>query len=85
MQTKKNTYLKSGVSINKAEKFVNFISQISKKAKKSGDFKNIGGFGAISKIPSKLKKPLLVTSTDGVGTKIEIANEINNFENIGID
>ena len=85
MQTKKNTYLKSGVSINKAEKFVNFISQISKKTKKSGDFKNIGGFGAISKIPRKLKKPLLVTSTDGVGTKIEIANEINNFDNIGID
>ena len=50
-------YLKSGVSINKAEKFVNFISQILKKSNKSGDFKNIGGFGAISKIPSKLKNP----------------------------
>ncbi len=79
------TYSKSGVNIKKAEKFVKYISNISKKTNKSGDFKNIGGFGAISHIPPMLKNPHLVTSTDGVGTKIEIANEIKKFNTIGID
>ncbi len=73
----KLTYSKSGVNIKKADKFVKHISYISRKTNKSGDFKNIGGFGAISHIPKNLKNPHLVTSTDGVGTKIEIANEKN--------
>ena len=85
MSINKLTYAKSGVNIKKADKFVNFIASLSRKTNKSGDFKNIGGFGAISKIPKHLKKPHLVTSTDGVGTKIEIANEIKKFDTIGID
>ena len=79
------TYARSGVNIKKADKFVKFIGAISKKTNKSGDFKNIGGFGAISKLPKNLKNPHLVTSTDGVGTKIEIANELKKFDTIGID
>ena len=79
------SYEKSGVSIKKADKFIKFISSSSKKSKKSGDFKNIGGFGALTKLPNKLKDPYIVTSTDGVGTKIEIANELNKFDTIGID
>ena len=85
MSKKIITYSKSGVSISKADKFVNFISALSKKTNKNGDFKNIGGFGAISEIPKKLKNPMIVTSTDGVGTKIEIANQLNKFNTIGID
>ena len=85
MSMNKLTYERSGVNIKKADKFINFISSISKKTKKSGDFKNIGGFGALSAIPKKYKDPILVTSTDGVGTKIEIANELNKFDTIGID
>ncbi len=85
MKSSKLTYEHSGVNIRKADKFINFISSISKKTKKSGDFKNIGGFGAISKIPNELKYPHIVTSTDGVGTKIEIANELKKFNTIGID
>tara|TARA_Y100000741_G_scaffold364050_1_gene353885 strand:+ start:1634 stop:2656 length:1023 start_codon:yes stop_codon:yes gene_type:complete len=81
----KLTYRKSGVDIKKADKFIKFISSFSKKTNKSGDFKNIGGFGAISKVPKNLKNPHIVTSTDGVGTKIEIANEIKKFNTIGID
>ena len=81
----KLTYSKSGVNIKKADKFVKHISYISRKTNKSGDFKNIGGFGAISKVPNNLKNPHIVTSTDGVGTKIEIANELNKFNTIGID
>ena len=85
MNLNKLTYAKSGVNIKKADKFVNFITSLSKKTNKNGDFKNIGGFGAISHIPNNLKKPHIVTSTDGVGTKIEIANDIKKFNTIGID
>ena len=85
MTINKLTYARSGVNIKKADKFVKFISNISKKTKKSGDFKNIGSFGAISKLPFNLKNPYLVTSTDGVGTKIEIANKLKVFDTIGID
>tara|TARA_B100001250_G_scaffold355360_1_gene329820 strand:+ start:2385 stop:3410 length:1026 start_codon:yes stop_codon:yes gene_type:complete len=85
MRFNKLTYAKSGVNIKRADKFVNFITSLSKKTHKSGDFKNIGGFGAISKVPENLKKPYLVTSTDGIGTKIEIANELKKFDTIGID
>ena len=84
------TYKKSGVSIDEANKFVKFISIESKKTtnKKTNfrKFKNIGGFGSIFDLSKlKIKEPLIVSSTDGVGTKIEIANLTNNFEGIGID
>ncbi len=85
MRSKNFTYEKSGVSIKKADNFIKFISSSTKKSKKSVNFKNIGGFGALTKLPSKLKNPYLVTSTDGVGTKIEVANELNKFDTIGID
>jgi len=85
MKSQKLTYKNSGVNIKNADKFVGFISNLTKKTKKSGDFKNIGGFGAISGIPKNLKSPHIVTSTDGVGTKLEIANEIKKFNTIGID
>ena len=85
MRLKNFTYEKSGVSIKKADKFIKFISSRSKKSKKSGNFKNIGGFGAITKLPNNLKNPYLVTSTDGVGTKIEVANLLDKFDTIGVD
>ena len=46
---------------------------------------NIGGFGSITDIPKKFKNPKIVACTDGVGTKIEIANTLNKFDTIGID
>ncbi len=79
------TYQKSGVNIKAADKFVKFLSSISKKRQKSKNFQNIGGFGSITEIDRKTKNPQLVASTDGVGTKIEIANELNKFDTIGID
>ncbi len=85
MGSKNFTYEKSGVSIKKADKFIKFISSSTKKSKKSGHFKNIGGFGAITKLPGNLKNPYLVTSTDGVGTKIEVANLLGKFDTIGVD
>ena len=79
------TYEKSGVNIKAADKFVKFISLISKKTKQNGNFNNIGSFGSITKISNKLKNPCVVASSDGVGTKIEIANHLNKFDTIGID
>ncbi len=79
------TYAKSGVNIRSADKFVKFISKISSKQNKNKGQSNIGSFGSISKIPSHLKNVHIVASTDGVGTKIEIANELNKFDSIGID
>ena len=70
------TYKKSGVDIDAADKFVKFISSISAKKRGKKKFSNIGGFGAISNIPNNIKKPKIVACTDGVGTKIEIANLI---------
>ena len=80
MKKHKFTYEKSGVNITAADNFVKFISKISSK-----NNKNIGGFGSISNIPQNYKKPKIVASTDGVGTKIEIANALKKFDTIGID
>ena len=85
MKRKKLSYYNSGVNIKKADKFINFISNLTKSTHKSVNFKNIGGFGAVSSIPKRLKNPHIVTSTDGVGTKLEIANEIKKFDTIGVD
>ena len=79
------TYQDSGVNIKAADKFVKFISSQTKKTKKKAKFNNIGGFGAINEIPKGLRSPHIVTSDDGVGTKIEIANLYNKFDTIGID
>ncbi len=79
------TYKKSGVDIKAADKFVKFISIISSKNKGKKKLNNIGGFGSISNIPKNIKNPKIVACTDGVGTKIEIANMLNKFNTIGID
>ncbi len=79
------TYKKSGVDINAADKFVKYISNISTRKKGKKKLNNIGGFGSITDIPRNLKNPKIVACTDGVGTKIEIANLLNKFSTIGID
>ena len=79
------TYKKSGVNIDAADKFVKFISKLSSKKQGKKKFKNIGGFGSISDIPKNMKSPKIVACTDGVGTKIELANLIKKYDTIGID
>ena len=85
MTKQKFTYEKSGVNIAAADNFVKFISNTSSKNKGKKKFDNIGGFGSISSIPKKFKKPKIVACTDGVGTKVEIANLLNKYDTIGID
>jgi phosphoribosylformylglycinamidine cyclo-ligase len=90
MRKSYNTYKKSGVNMASAEKLVKYISKISSKTYKKNtetkSFKNIGSFGSIFDISQfKMKKPIIVSSTDGVGTKIELANQIKKYNTIGID
>ena len=73
-----------------ADKLVSYISKISRKTYKKNtenkSFKNIGSFGSIFDLSSlKMKNPVIVSSTDGVGTKIEIANQFKKYSTIGID
>jgi len=79
------TYKKSGVDIDAADKFVKFISSNTTKKRGKKKYNNIGGFGSISNLPKNIKRPRIVACTDGVGTKIEIANLINKYDTIGID
>ena len=85
MKKYKFTYENSGVNINAADNFVKYIANLEDKKKSSFDNNNIGSFASITSMPKGIKKPLLVSSTDGVGTKIEIANKLNKFDTIGID
>ena len=90
MKKTKNSYKKSGVNIKAADKFAKYIGKYSKKVfkKKINKFNknNIGNFASVFDLSKlKIKNPLLVSSTDGVGTKIEIANRLNKFDTIGID
>ena len=90
MKKIKNSYKKSGVDISLANKLVNHISVLSKKGvqktKNSFDREAIGGFGSLFDISkTKIKDPVLVSCTDGVGTKIDLANRFKKFDTIGID
>ena len=85
MNKKLFTYKKSGVNINAADRFIKYIANISSKNNGKNKFNNIGGFGSITNIPSNYKKPKLVACTDGVGTKVEIANLLKKYDTIGID
>ena len=90
MKKIENSYKKSGVNISLANKLVQHISKISKKKvkKKNSSSKKevIGGFGSLFDISNlKIKDPVIVSCTDGVGTKIDLTNKFKKFDTIGID
>ena len=90
MKKNENSYKKSGVNISLANKLVKHISNLSKKdvKKTKGAVKKdvIGGFGSLFDISKlKIKDPVIVSCTDGVGTKIDLANKFKKFDTIGID
>ena len=90
MKDTPNSYRKSGVNISLANKLVKHISSVSNKnVKKTSKNQNkdiIGGFGSLFDISKmNIKEPVLVSCTDGVGTKIDLANKFKNFDTIGID
>ena len=90
MKKKLYSYKNSGVDISLGNKFVNHIGKLTKKTgKKTGKgkyFSNIGSFGSLYDITSlNIKDPLIVSSTDGVGTKLELSDKHNKLNTIGID
>ncbi len=92
MKKTHNSYQKSGVNISLANRLVSHISKLSRKdvKKRERSINNkkevIGGFGSLFDISkSKIKDPVLVSCTDGVGTKIDLANKFKKFDTIGID
>jgi len=90
MKKIQNSYKKSGVNISIANEFVNHIAKVSKKnvkkRKNSFNSENIGAFGSAFDLSNiKIKDPVIISCTDGVGTKIEIANKFKKFDTIGID
>lgn len=90
MKKSKNSYKKSGVNISLANKLVKHISMLSKKNVKKTNPNTIkdeiGGFGSLFDISNyKIKDPVIVSCTDGVGTKIDLANKFKKFDTIGID
>jgi len=79
-------YASSGVDIDAGDRFVEKIKPLAKATKRLGVVEEIGGFGALFDIMAlKYKNPLLVASTDGVGTKLKIAEELNIHNTVGID
>ena len=85
-----NSYKKSGVNISLANRLVNYISKVANKDVKKRNGINtkevIGGFGSVFDISkSKIKDPVIVSCTDGVGTKLDLANRFKKFDTIGID
>ena len=90
MKKIQNSYKKSGVNISMANKFVKHIANLSKKnvekTERSYNKDNIGAFGSTFDISNiKIKDPVIVSCTDGVGTKIDLANKFKKFDTIGID
>ncbi len=90
MKKIQNSYKKSGVNISNANKFVDHIAKLSKKnvKKTRGSFfdTNIGAFGSSYDLSNlKINDPVIVSCTDGVGTKLDLANKFKKFNTIGID
>jgi len=81
-----STYKDSGVDIDKANDFVERIKPLIKTTARKEVISGIGGFGGLFRFDySKFKNPILVSSTDGVGTKLKIAHLMDKHDTIGID
>lgn len=81
----KSTYTSAGVSISEGDKFVEIIKPLVKTTFSNNVVSGIGNFGAFFKIPKNYKNPVFVASTDGVGTKLKIAIELDKHNTVGED
>ncbi len=80
------SYKDAGVNIDAGNAFVNQIKHITKSTHRPEVMANIGGFGGLFSLAQKAyKKPILVSGTDGVGTKLKLAQMLNQHDTIGID
>ena len=79
------TYKDTGVDLQAGYKLINKIKPFINSTTRPEILTGIGSFSALSKLPSHIENPILVTCTDGVGTKIELAKAMREFDTIGID
>lgn len=79
------SYKDAGVNIDAGNELVDRIKPVVKATKRPEVMGGLGGFGALCAIPQKYKQPILVSGTDGVGTKLRLAMDLNRHESIGID
>ncbi len=79
------TYRDAGVDIDAGEALVDRIKPMAARTMRAGVMAGIGGFGALFEVPKHLKEPVLVSGTDGVGTKLRLAFEWNRHDTVGVD
>ncbi len=79
------SYKDAGVDIDAGNQLVERIKSVAKKTQRPEVRGGLGGFGALCSLPEKYKKPLLVSGTDGVGTKLRLAMDLKQHAGIGID
>ena len=79
------SYKDAGVDLDAGDALVERIKPLAKKTMREGVLAGIGGFGALFEVPKRYKEPVLVSGTDGVGTKLKLAFEWNMHDTVGID
>ena len=79
------SYRDAGVDIDAGNALVDQIKDVTKRTFRPEVLSDLGGFGALCEIPTKYTHPVLVSATDGVGTKLRLAMELNRHDTIGID
>lgn len=79
------SYRDAGVDIEAGDALVEQIKPFAKRTMRPEVLGGIGGFGSLFAVPQKFKEPILVSGTDGVGTKLKLAFELNKHDTVGID
>lgn len=79
------SYKEAGVDIDAGDALIERIKPMAKKTMREGVLAGIGGFGALFEVPKRYKEPVLVSGTDGVGTKLKLAFEWSMHDTVGID
>lgn len=79
------SYRDAGVDIDAGDAFIDVIKPVAKRTQREGCISGLGGFGALFQVPQNYKEPILVSGTDGVGTKLKLAFDLNKHDTIGID
>lgn len=79
------SYKDAGVDIDAGDALVDRIKPLARKTLRDGVLAGIGGFGALFEVPKRYREPVLVSGTDGVGTKLKMAFALNRHSTVGID
>ena len=79
------SYRTAGVDIDAGDRLVENIKPIARSTLRDGVLAGIGGFGALFEVPKRFRNPVLVSGTDGVGTKLKLAFQLGRHHTIGID